>query len=208
MTEDEARAQLKERVSRETFARLELYETELRRWQGTINLVASSTLDQVWLRHFLDSCQVFDLRPTNTGHWLDIGSGGGFPGLVCAILAAEDAPEMGFTFIESDLRKCSFLRETARKAGIAVRILSRRIEDAPPQSADVISARALASLDKLCALAEPHLKPDAICLFQKGKTHMDELAAATGNWRMKQETFPSKTDAEAVIYRIKELTRG
>ncbi|MBF9029337.1 16S rRNA (guanine(527)-N(7))-methyltransferase RsmG [Rhodobacterales bacterium HKCCE3408] len=207
MTGDAARAEVAAHVSRETLERFETYLAELARWNGTINLVAPSTLPDAWARHILDSYQLFGLRQTDSGHWLDIGSGAGFPGLVCAIAATEAAPDLRFTFIESDLRKCTFLREVARKTGTPVNVLSRRIEDAPPQKADIVSARAVATLDRLCDLALPHLAPGGICLFPKGKSHADEEIAADANWRMKREVFPSKTDPEAVIFRIGELSR-
>ncbi|WJY22470.1 16S rRNA (guanine(527)-N(7))-methyltransferase RsmG [Fontisubflavum oceani] len=208
MTEDDARALIARDVSRETFERLEAYATALVKWQKAINLIAPATVDHLWQRHFLDSAQVFAHRLTDTGLWLDLGSGGGFPGLVCAILAAEKAPELQFGFIESDLRKGSFLREVARQTGLKIAVLTRRIEDAPPQSANVISARALAPLSRLCDLSHRHLAPGGICLFQKGESHAAELDAARTEWHMDVTTFASQTAANAVIYRIGELSRA
>ena len=103
-------------VSRETLARLETYEAKLKQWQKTINLVAPSTLDEVWQRHFADSAQLWALAPPAAKHWLDVGSGAGFPGLVLAILGAEKKATR-HTLVESDSRKAAFLREVARELG-------------------------------------------------------------------------------------------
>ncbi|RMA42812.1 16S rRNA (guanine(527)-N(7))-methyltransferase RsmG [Rhodophyticola porphyridii] len=207
MTEAEAQGRLAADVSRETWDRLVTFAEALVKWQKAINLVAPGSLDALWQRHFLDSAQIFPLRQKESGLWLDIGSGGGFPGLVCAILAAEKAPELRFTFIESDLRKCSFLRDVARQTGVRISVLTRRIEDAPPQSAAIISARALAPLGRLCELAAPHLAPDGVCLFQKGANHATELDVARAEWHMKVTEVESQTAAGAVIYKIEELAR-
>ncbi|MBO6601731.1 MAG: 16S rRNA (guanine(527)-N(7))-methyltransferase RsmG [Roseicyclus sp.] len=207
MTEAEAQAWLAADVSRETWDRLVTFAEALVKWQKAINLVAPGSLDALWQRHFLDSAQIFPLRQQDAGLWLDLGSGGGFPGLVCAILAAEKAPELRFTFIESDLRKGSFLRDVARQTGVRISVLTRRIEDAPAQNAAVISARALAPLGRLCELAAPHLAADGICLFQKGANHATELDVARGEWHMKVTEVESQTAAGAVIYKIEELAR-
>ena len=136
-------------VSRETVERLRVYESVLKTWQKTINLVAPSTLGDVWHRHFADSAQILRFAPADARTWYDFGSGGGFPGLVAAILLAERG-QARVTLVESDTRKAAFLGEVARKTGIAVEIRSERIEkvaiQAKSQSVDVISARALALL--------------------------------------------------------------
>ncbi|MBC6437799.1 MAG: 16S rRNA (guanine(527)-N(7))-methyltransferase RsmG [Rhodobacteraceae bacterium] len=208
MTEGEARCLIQKRVSRETFDRLEELAATLVKWQRAINLIAPGTLTRMWVRHFLDSAQVFSLRQTDHGHWLDIGSGGGFPGLICAILAAEAAPELRFTFLESDLRKGAFLRDAACRMDLGILVLTRRIEKTKAQGADIISARALATLPRLSALAAPHLAPEGICLFQKGRNHRHELDAARQEWHMKFTAFESETSPESAIYRIGGLSRA
>lgn len=208
MTEDEARAKLQANVSRETFVRLERYAAALVKWQRAINLVAPSTIPELWGRHFLDSAQVFDLCPVTSGLWLDIGSGAGFPGLVCAVIAAEKAPDIRFTFIESDLRKGSFLRTVAAEMGVKIGVLTRRIEDAPAQGADVLSARALAPLSKLLGFADRHLSPDGTALFLKGATHQQEIEEALETWRMSVDSVPSQTAEGAVILKIGDLHRA
>ena len=114
-------------VSRETLERLETYEALLKQWQKTINLVAPSTLSDIWHRHFADSAQLLALAPPGAERWLDLGSGAGFPGLVLAILLAERGHGR-VTLIESDTRKAAFLGEVARRVGVAVDILGTRIE--------------------------------------------------------------------------------
>ena len=208
MTEEEARARLQADVSRETFARLETYTRALDKWQKTINLISPATLSQIWVRHFLDSAQVFDLSEARDGLWLDIGSGGGFPGLVCAAIAAEKAPGLRFTLIESDLRKGSFLRSVAAEMGLKVGVLTRRIEEAPPQRANVVSARALASLTKLLGFADQHLAPNGTALFLKGATHAAEMEEALETWRMTVDPVASKTADDAVILKIGDVRRA
>ena len=208
MTEEEARARIAANVSRETFERLELYAAALVKWQKAINLVAPSTIPELWARHFLDSAQVFDVCPATEGLWLDIGSGAGFPGLVCAAIAAEKAPGLRFTFIESDLRKGSFLRTVAAEMGLKIGVLTRRIEEAPPQNAAVISARALASLTRLLGHAEHHLSPDGTALFMKGATHGQEVEEALETWAMTMDSVPSQTADGAVILKIGDIRRA
>jgi len=208
MTEDEAKADLAARVSRETLDRLELYAALLAKWQTTINLVSPNTLPLIWSRHMLDSAQLMDYAPQAAKTWLDLGSGGGFPGLVCAAIAAGTHPALKVNLVEADLRKAAFLRETARQMGLSVGVFSRRIEDLPPQTADVISARALAPLPALCAHAARHLATAGVALFQKGARHADELELARQGWQMDVTIIPSVTDAEAVLFRIERLTHA
>jgi 16S rRNA (guanine527-N7)-methyltransferase len=208
VTEDEARDEVGRRVSRETFARLESYVACLRKWQPKVNLVARGTLPELWSRHVLDSLQVLTARDRDAGRWLDLGSGGGFPGLVCAIAASEVAPDLDFVLVDSDIRKCAFLREAARETGTKVDVLSARAEDLPPQEASVISARALAPLPQLLAWAHPHLAADGICLLQKGAGHRAELESAAAGWHMDVENVPSVTAPDSVILRIRNLAHA
>lgn len=208
MTEEDARSRLQSNVSRETFERLETYAAALVKWQKAINLVSPGTIPELWIRHFLDSAQVFDLSPAKDGLWLDIGSGAGFPGLVCAAIAAEKAPDLRFTFIESDLRKGSFLRTVAAQMGLKIGVLTRRIEEAPPQNATILSARALASLTKLLGHAERQLSPNGTGLFLKGATHGHEVEEALETWRMTMESIPSQTADGAVILKIGDIRRA
>jgi 16S rRNA (guanine527-N7)-methyltransferase len=259
-------------VSRETLDRLATYEHLLRHWQKTINLVAPSTLDAIWHRHFADSAQLLALAPTATT-WLDLGSGAGFPGLVIAMMLAQRVTagvpspivpearlrhdvgegqgggdgrtsEVGIpptpspsphhaggvsstrrggespakqrpriTLIDSNARKCAFLREVVRQTGIAQRvtvdILSTRIEAAATQARlgqpDVISARALAPLDRLVGLAAKLSSPRTVGLFLKGRDAEAELKAAEKMWNFNAELVPSRTDPDARVIVIRSL---
>ncbi|WP_102223927.1 16S rRNA (guanine(527)-N(7))-methyltransferase RsmG [Acidimangrovimonas sediminis] len=192
-------------VSRETLGRLTTYAALLEKWNPAINLVARSTLGDLWSRHFLDSTQVFDLRPAETGRWVDLGSGGGFPGLVLAILAADEAPDLRVILVESDQRKATFLRTAARETGVTVEVHASRIEDLAPLDADVVSARALAPLSPLLGLATPHLKAGGRGLFPKGATHDREIAEALASWSFEVQKYPSRTDPDSVILSIGDL---
>ncbi len=190
-------------VSRETLARLEGYAGLLTKWQKTINLVANDSLGDLWRRHMLDSAALWPLIPAGSRILVDLGSGAGFPGLVLAILGV---PEVHL--VESDARKCAFLGEAARLfAPNPVHIHRGRIESVKPIPADVVTARALASLDKLLDYAQPFLKPDGVCLFPKGAKAEDELTLAGQSWTMTTERFPNPADSSGILLRIKELYR-
>lgn len=195
-------------VSRETIATLQAFEAEVRRWTLTVNLVSRSSLDQLWERHIDDSAQIFKARPDNAVRWLDLGSGGGFPGLVVAILASELQPGLKVTLVESDQRKATFLRQTAQKLGLSVEVLAKRIESLPPQMADVVSARALAPLTDLLDLALPHLKPDGIALFPKGARHAEEVSDARRSWNFDLDSVPSAADPDAALLIIRKFRRA
>ncbi|MDP2062123.1 MAG: 16S rRNA (guanine(527)-N(7))-methyltransferase RsmG [Phaeovulum sp.] len=195
-------------VSRETMARLEIFEALLQKWNPAINLVAKSTLDAVWARHFRDSAQVFHLAAPQTGIWADLGSGGGFPGLVIAILAAEKAPRLAVVLLESDARKAAFLATVARETGVSPRILTDRIESAAPLRARFLSARALAPLPKLLEYAERHLLPNGTAFFNKGDSWRDEISAAERIWRFEATAHPSMTGANSAILEVKGVARA
>ncbi|SMX32336.1 16S rRNA (guanine(527)-N(7))-methyltransferase RsmG [Maliponia aquimaris] len=192
-------------VSRETCARLEQHLALLRKWNPRINLVSRSTLEDASLRHLRDSAQLVTLAPAPLKHWVDLGSGGGFPGLVVAILLAERDPACRVTMIESDTRKATFLRTVLRETGIAAQVLAQRIEEAAPQNADVVSARALAPLPKLLAFAQRHLHPDGTGLFPKGESWGKELDDARMEWQFSCTPHTSTTNATAVVLEIGDL---
>ncbi len=194
-------------VSRETLERLELYESLLGKWNPAINLVARGTISDAWSRHFIDSAQILALAPPEARTWLDVGSGGGFPGMVVAIIAAEVRPDLSVTLIDSDQRKAAFLGEVARRTGVGVTIIPGRAEDHPPAMADVLSARAFAPLATLVALAERHLKPGGVGLFLKGARHHPEIADAREAFRFDLRKEPSQTDPQAVILSVGGITR-
>jgi len=189
-------------VSRETLARLEAYAGLLRQWSARINLVAASTLGDVWRRHFLDSAQLFPLVPFGTQSLIDLGSGAGFPGLVLAIMGVK-----GVELIEADARKCAFLREAARVAGAPVVIHHARIDSVPPHVVDVLTARGLAALDRLLVMAQPFVSLQTLCLFPKGGQAGQELAAAAPAWEMDVASHASCTDPRGVILCLKGVAR-
>ncbi|WP_376876060.1 16S rRNA (guanine(527)-N(7))-methyltransferase RsmG [Albirhodobacter sp. R86504] len=207
MTSDSEREfELALNVSRETIERLKVYETLLKKWNPRINLVSSSTLDTIWSRHFLDSAQIFGLVP-DFNHWADLGSGGGFPGLVIAILAADRPSPPKVTLVESDLRKSAFLSTVAREIGLNVDVRAERIETIYPLRACVLSARALAPLDKLLEFTDLHLKADGVAVFPKGGQWRAELAEAQTHWEFELATHNSKTESAAAILTIKGVKR-
>jgi 16S rRNA (guanine527-N7)-methyltransferase len=194
-------------VSRETMERLKIFDATLQKWNPRINLVSRSTLPDLWTRHILDSIQVFKAVQQPNGHWLDIGSGGGMPGVIVAICAAEKDPALRVTLIESDQRKSAFLRTAARECGVSVNVISERIEAAEPQSADVLSARALADLSQLCEFSERHLKKEGLCIFPKGGNWKKEVDNASQQWRFEWEAITSLTEPQAVILKMKGVER-
>lgn len=195
-------------VSRETMDRLKTYAALLEKWNPAINLVAPSTLSSLWTRHFQDSAQIFDLSPKEVGKWCDMGAGGGFPGLIVAILAHERDPDRNTICIESDMRKATFLRTVVRETGVKASIISERIEAVAPSGADVVSARALASLAELLGYADRHLKPGGVGVFLKGENYRAEVEEALEKWQFELDTYPSKTNPNAVVLKIGDLERA
>ncbi|MDH3263955.1 MAG: 16S rRNA (guanine(527)-N(7))-methyltransferase RsmG [Paracoccaceae bacterium] len=195
-------------VSRETTARLDAYAALLAKWNHAINLVARSTLPELWIRHILDSAQLLEFVPKGARHLVDLGSGGGFPGLVIAILAAETRPEMRVTLVEADLRKATFLNNVVRETGLTARVCGERIESLAPMKADVLSARALAPLVELLSHAERHLAKGGLAIFPKGASHEAEIAEALERWRFSVQKHPSRTDPEAVLLCIGDIARA
>lgn len=194
-------------VSRETLESLEVHLELLKKWNPAINLVSQGTLSDGWTRHILDSAQVYAYAGVSEGHWLDFGTGGGFPGLVCAILARDLDPNLRFTLVESDKRKASFLLNAARSLNLNTTISAKRIESLPPQQADIVSARAVASLRRLLEYAEPHLKTGGKCLFPKGENHPKEIEEASDFWSFKLSQRASITESNAAILVLGEIQR-
>ncbi|SIS51144.1 16S rRNA m(7)G-527 methyltransferase [Roseivivax lentus] len=192
-------------VSRETLDALEAFEALVRHWTQRINLVSKASLEGLWTRHILDSLQLIPFLPEGEGHWLDLGSGGGFPGIVLSIAAKTMQPEMAMTLVESDTRKSVFLRTAIREFGLNAKVRSCRIETLPQIPSDIVSARALASLSTLLGYAQPHLGPGGKAVFLKGTTWKKELADAQREWSFSHEITTSETDPSAVILSIGNL---
>lgn len=194
-------------VSRETFERLEIFADLLVKWNPRINLVAKSTISTLWDRHIRDSLQLSRILEHTAPVWADLGSGGGFPGLVIAITAAETGNPGQTILVESDQRKATFLRTVVRETGIKATVIAQRIEEVEPLQADVLSARALSDLSTLLGFASGHLAAEGRCLFQKGKTWKSEVQSARSLWQFSYDAIPSETDSEAVVLNIKGLSR-
>lgn len=194
-------------VSRETLAALQQYEELVRRWTPAINLVSKATLLDLWDRHIVDSAQIFALCPFSATSWADLGSGGGFPGVVIAILAKQLKPDLRVTLVESDLRKATFLRQAAQTLALPVTVRSSRIEVLDPLNAEVISARALAPLADLLAYADRHLAAGGVAVFPKGARYAEELAEAQKTWAFDVDAQQSLSDADAAILVIRNIHR-
>lgn len=200
--------ELENSVSRETISKLRTYQDLLVKWQRSINLVSPSTVEDSWNRHILDSLQVVNLIEGDKKSLMDLGCGGGFPGMVAAIAR----PELCVYLVESDQRKCSFMRAVSRETNSPATFFNQRIEtladmvDIP--AVDVVSARALASLDKLLRFCRPMLasNPDLVCLFQKGIRHEEELLEARENFIFDCEVIASVIDADSVILRLTSIS--
>jgi 16S rRNA (guanine527-N7)-methyltransferase len=195
-------------VSRETFSLLERLGAIVEKWNKNINLIAQSTVSDLWERHILDSVQIYYATQGNFKRWLDIGSGAGFPGLVVAIMAREKNNSGEIVLVESDSRKCAFLHTVRRELNLNLSIINSRIEDCDAQNADIISARALANLTKLFDLSFKHMCENTTFIFPKGRSWQEELVAAEKTWNFSWEAVNSITDSQAVVLKIGELSRA
>lgn len=191
-------------VSRETLAKLESFVDLVEKWSPKINLISKPSVRQIWDRHIADSAQLFGLTEKQ-GLWVDLGSGGGFPGIVIAILATQEEAKWRVTLVESDQRKSAFLRTAIRELDLNANAISERIEDIEPLGADVISARALAELSTLIGFADRHLKVDGTALFPKGQSWQKEHDDAQRQWSYTCEPIRSETNASAAVLKIKDI---
>lgn len=192
-------------VARETVSRLSTYVDLLWERNQQLNLVAASTLPQVWHRHILDSAQLAAMVPPSAITIVDLGSGAGFPGMVLAIMLA-DRPGLKVHLIESIGKKCRFLEEVAAATGAPVEVHCGRAEALLDLKADVVTARALAPLDKLLELASPFFRDGTIGLFLKGKSLPAELTLATKSWKLDSTPVPSRSDPSGSVLRVTGLT--
>ncbi|RYE51599.1 MAG: 16S rRNA (guanine(527)-N(7))-methyltransferase RsmG [Hyphomicrobiales bacterium] len=192
-------------VSRETFEALRTFESLVRRWNSAINLVSKASLSALWSRHIADSAQIFALCPEAAKTWVDLGSGGGFPALVVAVIAKELKPDLKLTLVESDLRKATFLRQAATNLAIEVKVVRERLESVQPFCADVISARALAPLTDLLFFARMHLARNGSAIFPKGARYREEIAEAKAKWHFDVDIQPSLSEGEAAILVIRNI---
>ena len=195
-------------VSRETEERLDRFVELLREWQAKTNLVAPSTLPQLWSRHVSDSLQLRDLAPT-AKIWVDLGSGGGFPGIVLACALAEQAGAF-VHLIERNAKKAAFLREALRVTGASGTVHLADIGDVVdriPDPVDCVTARALAPLNELLGLAEPLVNRGAKALFLKGQDVEAELTEATKYWKIEPHLHSSRTGGQGWIVELDKIGR-
>ena len=195
-------------VSRETEERLRAFEALLGKWTRRINLISASSVDQIWERHILDSVQVWPAAPP-TDHWVDLGSGGGLPGIVVAILAKGEGAETLFTLVESDQRKGTFLRTVARELELPrISVVPGRIESLDPLNAGIVSARALSGLPTLLPMVTRHLRPDGTAILPKGEAVDAEIEEAKRNWRFEIDRIASRTNENACLLRLERIERA
>lgn len=184
-------------VSRETYDKLVLYYDLLLKWQPKINLVGPDTIKDAWTRHFLDSLQLLKLIPDISVRMADLGTGGGFPGMVLAIAGAGDMHLM-----EGDTRKIAFLREVSRITSTPVHIHHCRIEDVPVNDVKIILSRACSDIDTLLRYSSPYVSRETFCLFHKGKNFSKDIVDASEHWLFEYDSIPSVTDTQGVIVRV------
>lgn len=191
-------------VSDQILLRIEVYGSLLEKWQKKLNLIGDNSVVDLWNRHFFDSAQLLPLLPRLDCSTLDLGSGAGFPGLILAIMGNTNV-----TLVESDSRKCAFLKEVIRSTNISssVRVENSRIEDLSNYQVDVITSRALAPLERLLELSEPFFSEDTICLFLKGKKADEELIQADKGWKMLVSKIQSKSCLTGVILKLEDVKR-
>jgi 16S rRNA (guanine527-N7)-methyltransferase len=195
-------------VSRETVARLDRYVALLEEWQAKTNLVAPSTLPNLWTRHIADSLQLLTLAP-EAKIWVDLGSGGGFPGIVLACALAE-TPSVKIHLIERNAKKAAFLREAIRVTGSPGVVHLSEIEDSVEKwtgPVDCVTARALAPLHELIGFVEPLVKQGATALFLKGQDVEAELTESTKYWNIKHKLHSSRTGGQGWIVEIEQIER-
>jgi len=194
-------------VSRETEELFSHYEQLLIKWNSAINLVSPATLPNLRDRHIDDSAQLWDLSMPTAGRWVDLGSGGGLPGIVISIMAQRQ--DVDITLVESDQRKATFLRTVVRELDLRrVTILSRRIEDIEPLSADFLSARALAPMAGLLPMISRHLNRDGQAWLLKGAQWREECRVVQQSWRFNLRRFPSRTNPDAAILNISGVSHA
>lgn len=192
-------------VSRETTEMLHHYEALLERWTRKINLIAPSTIDDIWTRHIEDCACAVQHVQNPSGHWVDVGSGGGLPGLVSAILYR--AYPVKWTLVESDKRKCAFLRTVVRELALNVHIAAERFEEISLVPPDILSARALADLNKLLDMTSAYHHSGCTFLFMKGRAWREELQVAEQRFQFSLEVHPSVTDTDSATLLISNVQR-
>ncbi|GFE64557.1 16S rRNA (guanine(527)-N(7))-methyltransferase RsmG [Litoreibacter roseus] len=192
-------------VSRETLEDLKEFEQLAIKWTKHINLVSSKSVDEIWSRHILDSAQIVKLIPDGTTRMVDLGSGGGFPAIVVAVISKYLNPDFQITMVESDSRKCAFLRTCVSTFDLKATVQNRRIEEGDEAQYPIVTARALASLDKLLHYSSPLLEKDGKALFMKGNQYHDELDKARRTWQFEARPVESLSVSGSAILEITNI---
>lgn len=193
-------------VSRETAQLLDAYAKLIKKWNPAINLVARGTLQDIHDRHIEDSVQLIEAAQPETGSWVDLGSGGGLPGIVVSILT--QSRDLKVTLVESDKRKAAFLQTVRRELELAnLTLLADRIEALPDSNHNHASARALAPLEKLLPWLQRVLAKDGTAWLLKGRNWRDEIDAASKDWHFDCETIPSRIEADSVIMKLRGIQK-
>ena len=194
-------------VSRETLDALKYFEDLVVLWNPAINLISNSSVSDLWSRHIVDSAQLFLFTLPDEGLWLDVGSGGGFPGIVVSIVAKELAPSLRVVLVESDNRKCVFLRTVIRELGLSVKVINDRIENVKLDDVVYLSARALRNLNSLLFIVENNVSRETVCIFPKGRSYKKELVESQKNWKFDFNLIDSNTSEDSKVIVLKGLER-
>lgn len=194
-------------VSRETFTELEVFQDLVLEWNNKFNLISKSSAEDIWNRHILDSLQLFNFIDDKVKNIYDFGSGAGFPGMVLAIASKKSFPSLKVSLIESIRKKTIFLNEVKNRLNLDIDIYNERIENLKLPKADIITSRAMASLEKLLNYAYPFCKKETTLLFLKGKTWKEEIENSLNVWSFEWEAFDSITDNDGKILSIKNIRR-
>lgn len=192
-------------VSRETTEKIAVVVDVLDKWRKTHNLIGPLERSRLWRRHVLDSLQVYEYRSVEAKKWIDLGSGAGFPALIMA--CASTSTDESFTLVESNGKKCAFLRAAAREAKLNITVENARIESVSRETYDHVTSRALASLPQLNEYSSYFLANKASCIFLKGKDVLQEIESAQSDWEFDYELHESFSHTEGRILVVKGLNR-
>lgn len=196
-----AEAPLPASVSRETLLKLQAFEQLVQKWNKRINLISSKSPEDIWSRHIVDCLELVELLPDCAHRYADLGSGGGFPGLVVAICRSD----LDISLVESDQRKAAFLRTVRRELGLSLDVVQSRIERVDCLQADVITARALAPMNILLEYVEHHTNRQGQAFLMKGEVWQSEVDVAKKNWSFRLIGHPSSTFDGSVILQVKDV---
>ena len=193
-------------VSRETYKKLQKFIALLIEWNEKMNLVSKNSLADVWIRHVLDSAQLVDYIPVNAKQIVDIGSGSGFPGVVLAVMLQDIKPQASITLVESITKKSVYLNDVKQKLGLnSVCVVNDRVENAVFKNVDLITARAVASMDILCGYAKKIGNKNTQMLLLKGKSFSEEDEISRKHWQYDTDIFENKYSSDGVVVKVRNI---